>query len=449
MSDADRAGAVGAPAGGGPATSRDPRTHGLWEQTAPAPPVTAPLAGRVAARIAIVGGGFTGLSAALALARSGHDPVVLEAAEIGFGGSGRNVGLVNAGMWVRPDDLSATLGQPYGERLLTLLGDAPAEVFALIRRHAIACEAQPVGTLHCADTARGLRELQERARQWQARGVAVRLLDKAETGRMTGSPLYRAALLDPRAGTIQPLAYARGLAAAAIGAGARLFTGSPVTGCTRSGGQYRLDLPQGHVLADQVIVATNAYGTGPWSMLARQLVPVSYFNCATPPLPAALRATILPGRQGAWDTRQVMRSFRLDHAGRLVVGSIGALAGPGLALHRDWARRTIARLFPQLGRQFTSSGFAAEWYGTIGMTHDHLPRLHRLGPGMIALCGYNGRGIAPGTVFGRVLADLARGALDDGAAPLPVTGIRPPGLRAARRIFYEAGACIAHAVDAR
>ena len=153
---------------------------------------------------------------------------MLDGAEIGFGGSGRNVGLVNAGMWVMPDELPATLGETYGQRLLTLLGDAPRVVFELVDKHKIACEIERAGTLHCAVGARGFAELEERERQWRARGAPVRLLDKAEAAAKIGTNAYAGALLDERAGTIQPLAYARGLAGAAIAAGARVFSSSPV-----------------------------------------------------------------------------------------------------------------------------------------------------------------------------------------------------------------------------
>ena len=129
---------------------RDPRSHGLWALTAPAAPATSPLQGDVSADVVVIGGGYTGLSAALHLAEGGVDVVVLEEVEIGFGGSGRNVGLVNAGMWVMPDDLPAALGPDYGERLLELLGQAPRLVFELIDRYRIDCELERSGTLHCA-----------------------------------------------------------------------------------------------------------------------------------------------------------------------------------------------------------------------------------------------------------------------------------------------------------
>lgn len=144
----------------------DPRSHGLWEETAPAAPVTRSLDGNVPADVVIVGGGITGISAALHLAEAGRRAVVLEGAEIGFGGAGRNVGLINAGMWVMPDDLPGELGDVHGERLLDMLGNAPRLVMELIERHGIACELERNGTLHCAVGEAGLKEITERASQW-------------------------------------------------------------------------------------------------------------------------------------------------------------------------------------------------------------------------------------------------------------------------------------------
>lgn len=149
------------------------KSHGLWELTAPAPPYTGPLVGDLQADVVVIGGGYTGLSAAIRLAEGGVRVILLEASEIGFGGSGRNVGLVNAGMWVMPDTLSDTLGSPFGERLIELLGGGPQEVFALIERYGIDCEVERAGTLHCAVGRRGLEEIQIRAEQWQKRGAPV------------------------------------------------------------------------------------------------------------------------------------------------------------------------------------------------------------------------------------------------------------------------------------
>lgn len=423
----------------------DPRSHGLWERTAPPPPSTRALVGDIAADVAIVGAGFTGLSAALHLAEDGAKVIVLEAAEIGFGGSGRNVGLVNAGLWVMPDEIPAVLGDTYGPRVLDLLGGAPRVVFDLIARHNMQCEATPVGTLHCAVGDDGLAEIKERARQWQARGAPVRLLDAAETAHKVGTNAYAGSLLDERAGTVQPLAYVRGLAHAAAKAGAAIHTDSAVIGADDEGARWRLRTASGSVTAPWVIVATNAYTTTLWPQLRSELVHLPYFNLATKPLSDNLRRSILPERQGAWDTKEILSSFRFDQEGRFIFGSVGALRGTGLPIHRNWGRRAMARLFPQL----KDAEFETEWHGKIGMTVDNVPRFHRLGRNVVAFSGYNGRGIAPGTVFGRCLAELVSGKTGEVDLPLPLTEATVAPLRAAKEIYYEVGAQVAHAAGAR
>jgi len=423
----------------------DARSHGLWELTAPPPPPTRALAGEVKVDVAVIGAGFTGLSAALHLAEGGAKVAVLEAVEIGYGGSGRNVGLVNAGMWVMPDELPAVLGDVYGARLLDILGDAPRVVFDIVERHGIACEAVRRGTLHCAVGAAGLAELKERARQWQARGAAVRLLDADETSQKIGTTAYAGSLLDERAGTIQPLAYVRGLAHAAVAAGVTIHTSSPVIAANDDGAAWRAQTPQGAVQAASIIVATNAYSSTVWPALRAELIHLPYFNMATRPLSDNLRRSILPERQGAWDTKEVLSSFRFDDAGRLVFGSVGALRGTGLPIHRGWGRRALTKLFPRL----KGVEFETEWYGQIGMTVDNLPRFHRLGRNVVSFSGYNGRGIAPGTVFGRCLAQLMLGHIGEDDLPLPVTEPAAAPLRSLKEAYYEVGAQVAHLADAR
>lgn len=423
----------------------NPRSHGLWEQSAPPAPATAALRSGIDVDVAIVGAGFTGCSAAVHLAEGGASVAVLEAVEIGFGGSGRNSGLVNAGLWVMPDQLPAALGDVYGERVLDMLGNGPRLVFDLVDRHAIACELERNGTLHCAVGLKGVAEVKERERQWQARGAPVHVLDAAQTAEKLGTTAYLGSLLDLRAGTIQPLAYVRGLAAAAIKAGANIFTGSPVIAAAEDGARWQLKTPEGMVSARWVIVATNVYTSDVWPEIRSEITRMPYFNMATPPLSDNLRRSILPERQGAWDTRQVLNSFRFDQQGRLVFGSVGALRGTGRAIHSDWGKRALAKLFPQL----EGIGFESQWYGGIGMTNDHLPRFHKLGRNVISFSGYNGRGISPGTVFGKSLAQLALGAIGERDLPLPVTDVVPARTRAAWEAFYEVGAQAAHLVADR
>ena len=154
----------------------DPRSHGLWELSAPAAPSLPPLNGAAETEVAIIGAGYTGLSAALHLAEAGVSVTVLEAVEPGFGGAGRNVGLVNAGMWVMPQELPNVLGTDYGARLLDFLGNAPAEVFGIVRRHGLDWQAVHNGTLHLAVSASGLREITDRMTQWHACGAPFELV---------------------------------------------------------------------------------------------------------------------------------------------------------------------------------------------------------------------------------------------------------------------------------
>jgi L-pipecolate oxidase len=418
----------------------DPRTHGLWEATAPAAPPTSELDRDLHADVVVVGAGFTGCSAALHLSQRGVRTIVLEQHGIGFGGSGRNVGLVNAGMWVMPDELPRVLGPRHGERLLAQLGDAPSVVFDLIARFGIECEATRNGTLHCAVGRRGLLEITERARQWRARGADVVLLDARAAVRLLGTARYAGALLDRRAGTIQPLAYVRGLASAAIEAGATVFTHSAALRREQVAKQWKISTARGSVTARCVLLATDVYSTQVAAPVRSEQVRLPYFQVATVPLSDSVRQSILPGRQGAWDTRQILSSFRLDRSGRLIFGSVGALRGAGAHIHRDWSRREIARLFPQVA----DVALEHEWFGMIGMTADALPRLHVHDRQVFSISGYNGRGIGPGTVLGRDLARLALGEVGIDDLSLPVTAVATARLRSAKEVFYEIGAQLAH-----
>ena len=423
----------------------DERSHGLWQASAPPAPVCERLQGPAKADVVVIGAGFTGLSAALHLAQAGARVVVLEGAQIGFGGSGRNVGLVNAGLWVMPEVLIKTLGSHYGDRLLQLLGGAPGAVYDLIAQHQIECQAVRAGTLHCAVGQRGLRNIQERWRQWSDIGAPVELLDQNEIAAATGTTAYVGGLLDRRAGTLQPLAYVRGLAQAALNAGVRLYERSAVRRVEDSKTHWVLHTEDGEVSAPWVVVATNAYTSDVWPALPAELVRLPYFNLATQPLAPELRAQILPGGQGAWDTRSVLSSYRFDQAGRLVFGSVGALRKSGLSVHKAWAKRALTHLFPAL----QDVQFDYEWYGWIGTTADALPRFHQLERQVLSFSGYNGRGIAPGTVFGRELANLIVGRIAIEDLPLPLTPLKPACGKYVKEAAYEYGAQLTHLVDAR
>ena len=426
--------------------NNDPRSHGLWEASAPAAPATSCLTGQEqAVDVAIVGGGFTGLSAALHLSEGGAGVAVLEAEELGFGASGRNVGLVNAGLWIMPQALSALLGPVYGPRLTQALGNAPDRVFELVSKHGMDCQPVRNGTLHCAVGAGGWREIQMRWRQWKQLGAPVELLGAEDTARALGTQAYLGSLLDRRAGTIQPLAYVRGLARAASEAGAQLYTHSRVMAVQDQGGYWQVRTEHGSLNALWVVVATDAYTHTIWPELQRQQIRLPYFNMATRPLDPRRYAHILTNREGAWDTRTMLSSFRLDQAGRLIFGSVGALRGIGARIHENWGRRALRRLYPELGEVV----FDYEWYGHIGMTCDALPRFHQLARKTVSITGYNGRGIAPGTVMGRELARFILGEVDIADLSLPWSDPEIAPFKSAREMLYEYGAIAAHAVSDR
>lgn len=422
----------------------DARSHGLWGASAPPAPDTSALQGTRHVDVAIIGAGYTGLSAALHLAAFGRSVAVLEAATPGFGGSGRNVGLVNAGMWVMPDALRHSLGQDLGGRMLSFLGEAPSAVFDLIERHDIVCEAQRQGTLHCAVGQSGLTEITERARQWAALDAPVEVLSAKDAAAKLGTNHFAGALWDHRAGTIQPLGYARGLCRAAMQAGAEVYSRSPVIKISEDKDGWCLSTPNGEVHADWVIAATNVYTASVWPELAASQCVLPYFNMATTPLPPDVLGSILPEKQGAWDTRSVLTSFRLDDAGRLVFGSVGQL-GVEASIHAGFARRSLLAMYPQL-EEVT---FEHQWWGQIGMTPDNLPSLSVLGRNALAVTGFNGRGIAPGTVCGRVMAHHIAGNLPLSEIPLPVRAPTETPLRRARGLGYRAGAAALHAVAQR
>jgi sarcosine oxidase len=393
-----------------------PALASLWDITAPRPDPAPPLQGTLRAQCAIVGAGFTGLSAALHLAEAAHDVVVLDSERPGWGASGRNGGQVIPGLKDDPESLAQKFGETEGARLAEAVGRGPDLVFSLIDRHAIPCDAMRAGWLQPAVSPATLRMLDRRARQWQHFGAKTRLLDAAETARLIGSSHYKAALLDPRGGTLQPLAYARGLARAARKAGARLFSESRVLRLTRTGEIWRVDTARGAVEAETVILATNAYADDLHPALRRSVVAIPSFQVATEKLSHNVIATILPEGHAASDTNRLLRYFR-RHDGRLLMGARGAFTHPPPRALLARMQSAIADIYPQAA----GAELHYAWGGMVAVTPDHLPHLHELEPGLLAGLGYNGRGVAMATLMGQMLAHRTLGK----EVAFPVTDLRP------------------------
>ncbi len=414
----------------------------LWSATAAAAPVLAPLYGAQRAEVVVIGAGYTGLSAALHLASSGCAVAVLEAADVGAGASGLNGGQVIPGVKTDPDALEELCGPDLGARLVATVAAGPDLVFELISRHRIACDATRTGWIQPATSQGTLAQLAERVRQWRARGAALELLTAHECARLLGSERYRGGLLDRRGGALQPLSYARGLARAVLASGGRIFAHSPARRLRRAAREWHIDTPGGSLASPTVIIATNAYSGSLVGVLRRSIVTVPSFQVATAPLQPSMRASILPGGQAASDTWHLLRYFRLEAGGRLVLGSrgvFGAVPAPGTSRHHY---RAVHEIFPQLA----GVAFEYHWGGLVAMTRDHLPHLHELAPGLIAGLGYNGRGVAMATVMGRLLAQRTMG-MSEAELAFPVTRVRPIPFHRCSSVAARAAVRYLRAVD--
>ncbi len=424
---------------------QDSGERSLWSGTAIADPVAERLQEALKTDVLVVGGGYTGLSIALHLAERGIDVVLLEARCIGYGGSGRNAGLVNAGVWRNPDHVRRVLGDAAGERFNHALRDSPALVFELVERYRLDCDARRTGTINIAHCAAAMDYLADRCRQLEALGADVELIDGARARALSGSSLYHfGGILDPKAGTIQPLSYARGLAGAALATGARLFARSPLISLTRRGNRWLAQSENGEVEAEQVVLATNAYADANSAGVRESTLPVFIFQCATEPLPADVAAAIVPERHGLWDTQPLMTSSRLDASGRLVMSSAGHLQGMQRAIRLDWMTRMRNRLYPQT----RNLDWDYHWSGQVGVTASRVLRVQLLAPGVFAPAGYNGRGIGTGTVMGKHLAaTIASGNRDD--FPFPVEALYREKWSGVRAAYYNYGTLALQFLDRR
>ncbi len=411
-----------------------PAADSLWAATAPAAPDAPPLQGRQTADVLVVGAGYTGLSTALHLAASGARVCVLDAHGIGWGASGRNGGQVNPSLKHDPDELVRRYGAARAELLIQAVSGSADLVFDLIARHGIDCAPVRAGWLQVGYTEQAVAGMHARARQWKRHGVPAALLDRAEVAARIGSTAFAGGWWDGRAGAVQPLAYARGLARAAQALGVRLHGGSPVAKLVRQGARWVASTAGGHTVeAGQVVLATNGYTDGLWPGLARTVLAANSFIVATRPL-GARGDTILPGGETGSTSQRLLLYFRKDAEGRLLMGGRGHFTDPAGASDFAHLERATALMFPDLG----PLEYAHRWAGRIAVTRDFMPHLHQPAPGITMALGYNGRGIALATSMGREAAALVGGGVPE-RCPYPITPIQPIPLHGLQRFYVAAG----------
>ncbi|MFV1465684.1 MULTISPECIES: NAD(P)/FAD-dependent oxidoreductase [unclassified Phaeobacter] len=367
----------------------------------------APLTGDARADVCVVGGGYTGLSAALHLAESGRSVILLEANRVGFGASGRNGGQLGSGQRMEQDGLENLLGAADAEKLWQLAENAKDLVKSLITRHDIDCHLKP-GIAHACFSKgevdhehRYVEHLQNRYGYQE-----ITALDHDGLQAICPSPAYIGGSLDMGAAHLHPLKYALGLARAAAAAGVRICEGSEVLNIDE-GKQIRLRTAAGEVVADQLVLACNGYLGGLNRRVAARVMPINNFIAATAPL-GAETARVLARDVAVADSKFVVNYFRLSHDGRLLFGGGESY---GYRFPSDIAatvRKPMVQIFPHL--RDVKIDYA--WGGTLAITMKRMPYLVRLAPNVLSASGYSGHGVGTATHAGQLMAQAIAGESD-------------------------------------
>ncbi len=367
------------------------------------PPPRPPLDGDTRADVCIVGAGYTGLSAALALAERGLSVVVLDAHRAGFGGSGRNGGQVGSGFNKSQRWLEARLGQDTARALWDIAEAAKDQVRTLSARHAPEANFRP-GVAHGAYSAAEAREMAEDAEHLARRYGYDRIepLDESAMRDLVKTPLYKGGEIDRGAGHIHPLRYALGLARAAEAAGARICELTEATGLA-DGAPVRVTTPHGTVTADHAILAGNGYMPDLSPRVAARVMPINSFIAATEPL-ADPRAVLAEDIAVA-DSKFVVNYYRMEEGGRFLFGGRESYTLGFPTDIRSALLRRMATLFPQL----EGTPVTHVWGGTLGITMTRLPMVARVGRNTLNASGFSGHGVALSGFAGTVMAEAIAG----------------------------------------
>ncbi|MEO9787019.1 MAG: FAD-binding oxidoreductase [Aurantimonas coralicida] len=358
------------------------------------------------ADVLVVGGGFTGLSAALHLARTGVDVAVLEAHRFGDGASGRNGGQMGTGQRLWPMEIEAAYGFERSKALFDLAEEAKAHLTEFITANGIDADYRE-GQLSVVHKRRYLKDYRAQVEELTTRYAYphVSFMDADETADRLGSRRYLGGIRDTGTGHINPMKLVVGSARVAAEAGAQLFENSHVERLDRRDGRIVAVTAHGEVSAERVLIATNAYGGGLDPQVDAHVMPIGSFIGATEPL--ADPDAVLPGGESCDDSRFVVRYFRKSRDGRLLFGGREAYTSATGDIGRH-IRKQIAEVYPHLADVRLSHA----WGGSVGITMERLPYVRSLAPGITTIGGFSGHGVMLANFAGRLYAERVNGNRD-------------------------------------
>ena len=391
----------------------------FWQRTAPQAEPVQRLEGDASYDVAVVGAGFTGLNAALHLAEAGVRVAVFDAGAVAHGASGRSGGQVNPMLpAAKPQMLRKAVGDKYFERMAEMSFQSADDLFDLVRKYQIKCEARQHGWIRAQHCDRARREAIANAKLWNEHGAGFEFIEAEEVTRLSGAVGYLGGVVAPKGGAIQPLALTRGLERSARSAGVDVFSFAPVKAVERKEGRWHLRVGAHRIDAEKVIFATNGYTDGLLKGLRESVLPLTSVQMATENLTEEQLAPLLPQGHTIADTRRMIIYCRREPGGQFCFGGMGYRKPGGGIGGFSWMLKDAARIFPSL----KGAAWKFQWGGHVALTSDGVPHLHEPAPGLIAGLGYSGRGVAMSHVMGREMARLALGA-DRRDIPIPITDI--------------------------